>query len=170
MHLTTLIHTLLFSTFALAATNTTGQALQRSYISASQAHTVITSAILNATAQKSPSNIAVVDPSGILVAFLRMDNAFLGSIDLSQKKARTAVLFSGLFSSADLYSQVQPGAPLYGIEQTNGGLVVFGGGVPIFVDGQLIGGVGVSGGTVDQDVAVARAGVLAIGAKYAAGS
>jgi uncharacterized protein GlcG (DUF336 family) len=56
-----------------------------------------------------------------------MDNAYIGSIDISQKKARTAVLFNGL-SSAGLYNGSQPGAPLYAIEQTNGGLVVFGGG------------------------------------------
>ena len=56
-----------------------------------------------------------------------MDNAFIGSIDISQKKARTAVLFNGL-TSAGLYNASQPGAPLYAIEQTNGGLVVFGGG------------------------------------------
>jgi uncharacterized protein GlcG (DUF336 family) len=156
---------------AFAQTNSTkGTALQRSYISATQAQTIITSAAANATAGNLTQNIAIVDPSGYLVAFLRMDNAFLGSIDMSQKKARSAVLFSGLFSSADLYDQAQPGAPLYGIEQTNGGLVVFGGGVPVFVDGQLIGGVGVSGGTVEQDVQVARAGVLGLGASYAAPS
>jgi len=153
--------------FAMAQTNTTNAPLQRSYISASQAQTVVTSAAANATATNITQNIAVVDPSGFLVAFLRMDNAFLGSIDMAQKKARTAVLFSGLFSSADLYDQAQPGAPLYGIEQTNGGLVVFGGGVPIFLEGQLIGGVGVSGGSVEQDVQVARAGVLGLGASYA---
>lgn len=155
--------------FAFAQTNsTTGASLQRSYISAAQAQTVIASATANATAISTAQNIAVVDPSGFLVAFLRMDNAFLGSIDLSQKKARSAVLFSGLFSSADLYDQVQPGAPLYGLEQTNGGLVAFGGGIPIFVGGQLIGGVGVSGGSVEQDVQVARAGVLGLGASYVA--
>ncbi|KAF2830028.1 DUF336-domain-containing protein [Ophiobolus disseminans] len=156
---------------AFAQTNSTaGPSLQRSYISAAQAQTILASATANATASKVPQNIAIVDPSGILVAFLRMDNAFVGSIDLSQKKARSAVLFSGLFSSADLYSQVQPGAPLYGLEQSNGGLVVFGGGIPIFVGGQLIGGVGVSGGSVDQDVQVARAGVLGLGASYVAPS
>lgn len=87
-----------------------------------------------------------------------MDNAFPGSIDISQKKARTAVLFNGLSSGA-AYAAAQPGAPLYGIEQTNGGLVVFGGGFPVILDGKLIGGVGVSGGSVEQDVQVATAGV-----------
>ena len=74
-----------------------------------------------------PQNIAVVNPSGLLVAFLHMDNAYYGSIDISQKKARTAVLFNGV-ASGDLYDGSQPGGPLYAIEQTNGGLVVFGGG------------------------------------------
>lgn len=87
-----------------------------------------------------------------------MDNAFLGSIDISMKKAKTAVLFNGL-SSGDLYAAVQPGAPLYGVENTNGGLVVFGGGFPIVKDGKIIGGVGVSGGSVEQDVKVATAGL-----------
>lgn len=94
-----------------------------------------------------------------------MDNAFLGSIDISQKKARTAVLFNGLYASADLYAAVQPGAPLYDVQNTNGGLVVFGGGVPIYVDGILIGGVGVSGGSVEQDLSVANAGIEALGAR-----
>lgn len=148
---------------ALAQTNSTSSApLSRSYISATQAQAIITSAVANASATNVNQNIAVVDPSGFLVAFLRMDNAYLGSIDLAQKKARSAILFNGL-SSADLYAQAQPGAPLYGIEQTNGGLVVFGGGVPVFVDGMLVGGVGVSGGTVEEDVRVAEAGVLGVG-------
>jgi uncharacterized protein GlcG (DUF336 family) len=143
---------------------------QRNYISAQQAMKIINSAVANATSINIPQNVAVVDPSGMLVAFYRMDNAFLGSIDLSQKKARTAVLFNGL-SSGDLYAAVQPGAPLYGVEETNGGLVVFGGGFPVYVDGRLIGGVGVSGGSVAQDVQVAQAGVLALkGASFAPSS
>ena len=156
--------------FAYAQTNTTNgigsTPLQRSYISSTQAQTIITAAIANATAINIPQNIAVVDPSGLLVAFLHMDNAYPGSIDISQKKARTAVLFNGL-SSAMLYDASQPGAPLYGIEETNGGLVVFGGGLPVYVDGKLIGGVGVSGGSVSQDVQVATAGILGLsGALY----
>lgn len=142
---------------------------------------MIAAAVANATAINVPQNIAVVDPSGTLVAFLHMDNAFLGSVDLSQRKAKTAVLFNGM-SSGDLYAAVQPGAPLYGVEHTNGGLVVFGGGYalnllagyaqnkltwssfPIYYNGSLIGGVGVSGGSVDQDVGVAQAALLGIGA------
>lgn len=98
-----------------------------------------------------------------------MDNAFPGSIDISLKKARTAVLFNGL-SSGDLYDGSQPGQALYGIEETNGGLVVFGGGFPVYYDGKLIGGVGVSGGSVAQDVKVATAGVEGLGGSTSAPS
>jgi uncharacterized protein GlcG (DUF336 family) len=150
---------------AWAQTNTTNgigsTPSQRNYISSQQALTIITSAVANATAINVPQNIAVVDPSGLLVAFFRMDNAFPGSIDISQKKARTSVLFNGL-ASADLYAAAQPGAALYGIEISNGGLIVFGGGLPIYLDSKLIGGVGVSGGSVPQDVQVAQAGVLGL--------
>lgn len=101
--------------------------IDRHYVTASQAQTIIAGAQQNATAINVPQNIAVVDPSGLLVGFLRMDNAYPGSIDISVKKARAAVLFNGLTTAA-LYEQAQPGQPLYGIEETNGGLVVFGGG------------------------------------------
>jgi len=87
-----------------------------------------------------------------------MDNAYPGSIDISIKKARTSVLFNGL-TSASLYNSSQPGGSLFGIEETNGGLVVFGGGLPLYKDGFLLGAIGVSGGTVPQDVEVAQAGV-----------
>lgn len=100
---------------------------ERSVVSADQAYQIIQAGVKNATTIGVPQNIAVVDPSGLLVAFLHMDNSYVGSIDISQKKARTAVLFNGV-SSAGLYNQSQPGGPLYAIEQTNGGLVVFGGG------------------------------------------
>ncbi|KAK3080156.1 hypothetical protein LTS18_002975, partial [Coniosporium uncinatum] len=126
--------------------------------------TIITAAAANASSINVPQNIAVVDPVGLLVAFLRMDNAYPGSIDISIKKARTAVLFNGV-SSMGLYNASQPGAPLYGIEETNGGLVVFGGGLPVYLNGFLIGGVGVSGGTVPQDVEVAQAGLKGLGAE-----
>jgi uncharacterized protein GlcG (DUF336 family) len=171
-----LLSTLLSSTLGLLALTTTTTAqmnntngigstpAQRHVISASQAQCIIDAAIANATALQIPENIAVVDPSGLLVAFHRMDNAFIGSIDISQKKARTAVLFNGL-SSGDLYAAVQPGAPLYGVDNTNGGLIVFGGGVPVYEQGRLIGGVGVSGGSVEQDLSVANAGLAALGAR-----
>jgi uncharacterized protein GlcG (DUF336 family) len=136
---------------------------QRHIINQTQALTVINAAAAQATNISSPSNIAITDPSGLLVAFLRTDNAFLGSTDISMKKARTVSLFNGAFTTAQWYNMTQPGQSLYGIEETNGGLIVFGGGVPIVVDGIFIGAVGVSGGTTDQDVNIALAGVAAIG-------
>jgi len=136
---------------------------QRHIIDQNQALAVVNAAAAQAVNISSPSNIAVVDPSGLLVAFLRTDNAFLGSIDISQRKARTVALFNGAYTTADFYNLTQPGQSLYGIQETNGGLIVFGGGVPIFVDGYFIGAVGVSGGTTDQDIDIATAGVEAIG-------
>lgn len=94
-----------------------------------------------------------------------MDNAYPGSVDISQKKARTVALFNGAFTTQDLGNLTQPpGAPLYGVEETNGGLIVFGGGVPIFLNGHFIGAVGVSGGSAAQDTSCAMAGVNALGA------
>ena len=89
-----------------------------------------------------PNNIAIVDPFGKLVAFLRMDNAFLGSIDISIKKAETSVLFNAIPNYA-LYKRAQPGGDLYGIEETNDVIVLFGGGQPIFDNkGYFIGAIG----------------------------
>lgn len=100
-------------------------------------------------------NIAVVDAGGHLLHFTRMDGAWLGSIDLALKKARTAVLFR--MPSSALGAISQPGGPVYGIEWSNDGLVSFGGGLPITdAEGHVVGAVGVSGGTVDQDVHVAE--------------
>ncbi|KAI9742112.1 MAG: hypothetical protein M1834_000502 [Cirrosporium novae-zelandiae] len=124
-----------------------------------QAQIIVNAAKAQATKIGVPSCIAVCDPSGYLVAFLRMDNAFLGSIDISIKKAKTVSLFNGGFSTAALYNKTQPGGSLYGIEDTNNGLVVFGGGVPVFLDLVFIGSVGVSGGTPQQDINVAETGV-----------
>lgn len=93
-----------------------------------------------------------------------MDNAYLGSVDISIKKAKTVTSFNGLFPSYGLLNRSQPGGDLYGIEQTNGGLVVFGGGQPIYDHaGYWIGAVGVSGGTVEQDIGTAVAGANAVG-------
>ncbi len=136
---------------------------ERHAINQTQALAVVQAAAQAAVSAGSPSNIAVTDPSGLLIAFLRTDNAFPGSIDISQRKARTVSLFNGAFTTQALYNSSQPGQPLYGIEETNGVLVVFGGGLPIFVDSFFIGAIGVSGGTVDQDVQVATAGVEAVG-------
>jgi uncharacterized protein GlcG (DUF336 family) len=100
--------------------------------------------------------IAIVDTAGHLVSFQRMDGAWLGSADIAQRKARTSALFP--MPSSVLGEMSQPGGPVYGIEGTNGGLVSFGGGLPLTAaDGTVVGAVGVSGGLVEQDVAVAEA-------------
>lgn len=101
-------------------------------------------------------NIAVVDAGGHLLHFSRMADAWLGSIDIAIKKARTAALF--MMKTAAIGELSQPGGDLYQVEVTNGGLVTFGGGLPIVAaDGRVIGAVGVSGGQVSEDTAVAEA-------------
>ncbi len=119
-------------------------------------------AILQASVQKARElgllmNVAVVDVGANLKSFVRMDGAWLGSIDVAIKKARTARLFD--MESGDLSSMVQPGQPLYHIEFSNGGLITFPGGIPLNGgDGRVVGAVGVSGSTVDNDQMVAQAG------------
>jgi len=105
-------------------------------------------------------NIAVVDAGANLKAFNRMDGAWLGSIDISIKKARTARYFD--METGDLTPMVQPGESLYHLEFSNNGLITFPGGIPLKLDdGTVIGAVGVSGSTVDNDQTVAEAGVSA---------
>ena len=100
-------------------------------------------------------NIAVVDAGTNLKAFARMDGAWLGSIDIAIKKARTAKLFD--FNTGELGKLSQPGGALYNIEHSNGGLITFPGGVPIHnKDGDVIGAVGVSGSTVEHDHLIAE--------------
>lgn len=106
-------------------------------------------------------NIAVVDGGTNLIAFIHMDNAWLGSIDISIKKARTARFFN--MDSGEIGKLSQPGGPLYNIEHSNGGLISFPGGVVIKNEaGEIIGAIGVSGDTVENDHAVASAGAAAI--------
>lgn len=106
-------------------------------------------------------NIAVVDVGGNLKAFARMDGAWLGSIDISVKKARTSRLFD--MPTGDIGALSQPGGPLYNIEVSNGGLVTFPGGLVLTAgDGEVIGAVGVSGSTVENDHAVATAAAAAL--------
>lgn len=106
-------------------------------------------------------NIAVVDAGGALVAFTRQDGALIGSIDLAIGKAITARLFDK--RTSDLAEMAQPGAPLFGIEQSNGGkVVIFGGGLPVLIGNTIVGAVGASAGTVEQDTAVAEAAAAAI--------
>ena len=109
-----------------------------------------------------PYNIAVVDAGGHLLAFYRQDNGLIGSIDLAIDKAVTARLFDK--ATSDLAQLAQSGRPLFGIQQSNSGkVVIFGGGIPVLVGGSIIGAVGASAGTVEQDIAVATAAIAALG-------
>ena len=106
--------------------------------------------------------IAVVDSGANLKAFIRMDDAWVGSIDIAIKKAKTAVFFG--MPTGEIGKLSQPGKPLFGIEHSNEGLITFPGGVPIVdEEGVLVGAVGVSGSTVENDNAVAEAGVKPVG-------
>jgi uncharacterized protein GlcG (DUF336 family) len=106
--------------------------------------------------------IAVVDSGASLKAFMRMDDAWVGSIDIAVKKARTACFFG--MPTGEIGKLAQPGKPLYNIEHSNDGLITFPGGLPIVdEEGVLIGALGVSGSTVDNDHKVAEAGVKVVG-------
>lgn len=108
-----------------------------------------------------PMNIAIVDEGANLKLFLRMDEALLGCADIAIKKAKTARFFNK--DSGEIGKLSQPGGPLYNIEHSNGGLITFDGGVLLRdINNKIIGSVGVSGGSVDQDQMVAIAGANAI--------
>jgi uncharacterized protein GlcG (DUF336 family) len=128
-----------------------------------QADIAIAAAVREATAIGVPMNIAVYDDGANMKAFVRMDGAFLGSADIARNKARTAALFG--FNTEALYEFVKPGGTSPGFDRTNGGLIVFAGGIPVH-DGQgrLIGAIGVSGGAVAQDYQVAEAAITALAA------
>jgi uncharacterized protein GlcG (DUF336 family) len=103
----------------------------------------------------SPSSLAVVDAGRNLLGFIRMDAALLASIEISQGKAYTARSLN--MKTGDVTAYVQPGAPFYGMETSHRqAMVVFAGGIPIEIGGTVIGAVGVAGGTLDNDVAVAQ--------------
>ncbi|WP_435099971.1 GlcG/HbpS family heme-binding protein [Halorubrum sp. N11] len=106
-----------------------------------------------------PMCIAVMDDGANLVGFHRMDDTLLGSVDIAQNKAYSAVSLK--LDTETIHEESQPGESLYGIGNTNGGrIVTFGGGFPLEDDdGTVVGGVGVSGGSVDEDMEVAQAGV-----------
>ena len=132
-------------------------------ISLQQAEQAIEAAQAQADRMKVLMNIAVVDSGANLVAFARMDGAWLGSLDISIRKAKTAAWF--FMNTGELGKLSQPGKPLYGIEHSNEGLITFPGGIPIKdKSGKTIGAIGVSGSTVDDDHKVAEAGVASVGA------
>ncbi|HEV2493241.1 MAG TPA: heme-binding protein [Terriglobia bacterium] len=123
---------------------------------------IVAAAKKKAVQLKTRMDIAVVDAGGNLKAFARMNGAWLGSIDISIRKARTARWFD--MNTGEIGKLSQPGGPLYGIEHSNEGLITFPGGVPLKDSkGAIVGAIGVSGSTVENDHAVAQAGADALG-------
>jgi len=122
---------------------------------------MLSAAEAKAASLEIPYNIAVVDAGGHLIAFVRQDGALIGSIDLAIDKAVTARIFDK--TTSDLAGMAQPGRALFGIQESNAGkVVIFGGGIPAMFDGGIIGAVGTSAGTVEQDIAVAEAAIAAL--------
>jgi uncharacterized protein GlcG (DUF336 family) len=108
-----------------------------------------------------PMNIAVADAGGNLISHVRMDGAWLGSIDISIKKAYTSRAFD--IATKDLATHSQSGGQFFGIHASNDGkIMIFAGGIPLKVDGEVVGAIGVSGGSGEQDHAVAEAGAAAL--------
>jgi len=132
-------------------------------ITLEQAEKIIAIAKAKSVELGTKMNICVVDGGANILAFVRMDGAWLGSADISLKKAKTARFFD--MNSGDIGGLSQPGGALYNIEHSNGGLISFPGGVPIKnKDGEIIGAIGVSGSSVENDHAVAEAGANGLSA------
>ena len=129
-------------------------------ITLTQAQALVEAAQQKAAEIDTLMNIAVVDAGGNLKAFARMDGAWLGSIDISMRKARTARYFD--MNTGDIGALSQPGGPLYNIEVSNSGLITFPGGIPLTLNGEVVGGIGVSGSSVENDHTVAEAGANAL--------
>lgn len=131
-------------------------------ITLEQAEHLIAAAKEKAVSLNTKMNIAVVDSGANLIAFARMDGAWLGSLDISIKKAKTARFFD--MNSGEIGKLSQPGGSLYNIEHSNGGLITFPGGVLVKDgSGEIIGAIGVSGSSVEDDHAVAEAGASKLG-------
>jgi uncharacterized protein GlcG (DUF336 family) len=138
-----------------------GQPLASKDISLDQAYAAVAAAVKKAAELQVKEDIAIVDAGGNLKAFARMDGAWTGSIDIAQKKAKTARMFD--MPTEEIGKLSQPGGPLYMIEISNRGLITFPGGVPIKLsDGSIIGAIGASGTTVDKDKQIAEAGAAAV--------
>lgn len=130
-------------------------------IKLADARRIIAAAEKKAEEIKQPMNIAVVDEGGNLIAFERMENAWLGSIDIAQKKAWTSRAFD--ITTQDLGANSQSGDQFFGIHASNNGKVmIFAGGIPLKKDGKVVGAIGVSGGSGVQDHSVAEAGAAAL--------
>jgi uncharacterized protein GlcG (DUF336 family) len=131
-----------------------------SMITLEDARRIIAAAERKAKEIGQPMNVAVADAGGNLVAHIRMDNAWIGSVDISIKKAWTSRAFD--ITTKDLAENSQSGDQFFGIHASNNGRVmIFAGGVPLKKDGQIVGAIGVSGGSGQQDHAVAEAGAAA---------
>ena len=129
-------------------------------ITAEEARRVIDAAAAKATEIGQPMDIAVVDAGGNLKAHVRMDGANIGSITIAINKAYTAIAFQG--ETGDLQEMTRPDGPIYGLSDAHGGrLAVFPGGIPLVRNGSIMGAVGVSTGTIEQDQQVATAGAAA---------
>ena len=127
-------------------------------ITLNQAQEIIKAALQKSEEMDVKMNIAVVDAGANLVAFAKMDGAWLGSIDIALKKAKTARYFD--MPSGDIGKISQPGTSLFNIEHSNGGLITFPGGIPIKNEkDEVIGAIGVSGSSVENDHEVAAAGI-----------
>jgi uncharacterized protein GlcG (DUF336 family) len=129
-------------------------------ISLDQANAAVEAATKKAEEIGTTMDIAVVDAGANLKAFVRMDGAWLGSIDIAMKKASTARWFD--MNTGDIGGLSQPGGALYNIEHSNEGLITFPGGIPIKDGDTVIGAIGVSGSTVENDHTVAAAGAAAV--------
>jgi uncharacterized protein GlcG (DUF336 family) len=137
--------------------------MPRSYetLSLDDAKRMLKAAEAKATSLGIAYNVAVVDAGGHLIAFVRQDGALIGSVDLAIDKAVTARIFDK--ATSDLAALAQSGKPLFGIQQSNAGkVVIFGGGFPVTYNGKIIGAVGTSAGTVEQDIEVAQAAIEAL--------
>lgn len=138
-----------------------GIAKTKETITLGEARRVIDAAERRAEEIGQPEDIAVVDAGGNLKAHVRMDGAFVGSITVSINKAYTAVAFQT--ETANLQEATRPEGPIFGLSDAHGGrLVVFPGGIPLVRDGEIVGAIGVSSGSVEQDQEVAQAGAAAL--------
>ena len=130
-------------------------------ITLTQAQQMVDAALNKAKEMGVKMDIAVVDVGANLKTFARMDDAWLGSIDIAQKKAKTARWFD--MPTGAIGGLSQPGGPLFNIEHSNNGLITFPGGLPLKNSGgEVIGAIGVSGSTVEDDDAVASAGAAVV--------
>jgi uncharacterized protein GlcG (DUF336 family) len=152
---------------SVGLTDTRGQRVLKrggndTVVTLEEAQRIISAAEHKAQEMGLPMNIAVMDAGRNLVAFHRMDGAWVASIDIAIDKAFTSA-GRGL-TTRKIGEMAQPGQPLFGINTTNGGrIVIFAGGIPLTRDGEVVGAIGVSGGKVDEDHEVAEAGVAAFG-------